>query len=331
MFTFLHLTWRAITALWRIGQVQAPGLARRAWNFYARWTRRFVRLALVAVVGQPLAVILVSLTGVHELTVLMALTPILALLFLMIVASMPRHQDELAVSLAIGTSAAAWEGRPEKEGEKRTKILKAILRGLGFFFLLDMAFGLYFSLLPVENNRGLVLWIVFVGIIFLLAVALQPASRRMAIVNSAVGILLVGSAVAVFVLFPVLLLNGGWGETKSDVAKALKNDAKAAQPTTPTSSTGGSFCVRIQLAGRGNWVGPIGITTHVENEAGFVPGGWKYTVDGPSDARERGSDGQILGIYDPAPLPSGKAEFDGPAGKTITLKVRPPDGTYANC
>lgn len=334
MHDFLHNVGQVIAALWQLGRrrnwvPRAWHRTTQAWDFYALWVSRLTRVALVAVIGQPIAIILVSLAGVHELTVFMALTPVLALLFLLVVASLPQHQDELAAALSIGVVANAW-GRNDRndENSQRTRtarILNAIFRGLALFLLLDAAFGLYFSLLPIENNRGLVLWIVLMGIIFLLAVALQPPSRRKVIVNWAVGILLVGSAIAVFVLFPVLLLNGGWRETKSDVAKAFNDDAKAAVGREPS----GSFCVKISLAGQNNWVGPIGITTHVEGEIGFIPGGgWKYIVDGPADARERGSDGKIIGIYDPDPLPNGRADFDGPAGETITVKVRPPDGEY---
>ncbi len=321
---------QVIAALWQLGRRRR--WAPRAWDFYALWPSRIVRLALVVVIGQPIAVILASLTGVHELTVFVALTPILALLFLLVVASMPQHQDELGAALAVGAVANAWGRNIENSQRTRTsRILNAIFRGLLLFLLLDTAFGLYFSLLPVENDRRMVLWIVLMGIIFLLAVAVQPASRREAILNWAVGILLVGSAVAVFVVLPVVLLEGGWGAAKKDISGAFKNNAKAAAPRETTSATSEAFCVKISLAGRDNWVGPIGITTHVESEIGFVPGGWKYTVDGPSDARERGSDGQILGIYDPAPLPSGETKFDGPTGGTITVKVRPPTGAYINC
>lgn len=277
MHSFLGNIGRVLAALWHIGRTRGPGVVTIAWDFYATWVRRFVRLALIVVIGQPLAVILVSLTGVHELTVLTALTPILALLFLMIVASMPQHQDELAASLAIGTGLTAWD--------RTAKTLNAIFRGLLFFLLLDMAFGLYFSLLPIENDRRMALWIVLMGIIFLLAVAVQPASRRNAIVHSMVGILLVGSAAAVFVLSPVILLEGGWDETKSDVAKAFKDDAKAAPATgSPAVAlpgekicTAASCTARIPLPVDGSKSTAVDIDD-------VVPDTWNYNFGGPSGA-----------------------------------------------
>ncbi len=272
MHDFLHDMGQVIVALWQLGQRRR--WVPRAWDFYALWVSRLTRLALIVVIGQPVAVVLVSLTGVHELTVLMALTPILALVFLMIVASMPQHQDELAAALAVTAGLSAWD--------RTARILRAILRGLLFFLLLDMAFGLYFSLLPIENDRRMVLWIVFMGVIFLLAVAVQPASRVKAIRNWMVGILLVGSAIAVFVLFPVFLLNGGWRETKSDVAKAFKDDAKAAPaavlPSVPTAEAGDctatSCTARIALPVNGSKSATVDIDA-------VVPDTWNYSFSGP--------------------------------------------------
>lgn len=317
---------RVIAALWQIGRAHAPGLMGRAWDFYAQWTRRFVRLALVVVIGQPLAVILVSLTGVHEATVLMALTPIIALLFLTIVASMPRHQDELAAGLAIGAGLAAWD--------RTARILHEIYRGLLFFLLLDLAFGLYFSLLPVENDRGLSLWIVFIGIIFLLAVALQPVSRRMAIINSAVGILLVGSAIAVFVLFPVLLLNGGWGETKGDVAKVFKDDAKAA-PAAPLSVVAGMNCTAASCTTR--VILPVdGSKSAAVNIDDVVPDTWNYNFTGPSGTvvywEDFGDSAQIAVGFDLGDgrrgwgSRDGLVKFSAPAGTggEVVIQSHPP-------
>lgn len=224
MHDFLSNIGRVLVALWRIGRAQAPGLAHHAWDFYALWASRLTRISLIVVVGQPVAVILVSLTGVHELTVLTALTPIIALLFLSVVASMPHHQDELAAAFAIGTGLAVWD--------RTAKILEKVLQGLLLFLLLDMAFGLYFSLLPVEEDKGLVLWIVFVGVIFLLSVALLPQGWRKKLTNTSVVIGFVGSVVALTVVIPAVLANGGRDETRKDISRAFTDDAKAAPAET---------------------------------------------------------------------------------------------------
>ena len=243
----------------------------------------------------------------HELTVFVALTPVIAVLFLIVVASMPHHQNELATALAIGGGLSVVD--------RTAKILGAILRGLLFFLVLDLAFGLYFSLLPVENDRGLVLWIVLMGVIFLLAVAVQPTKRRKAIVNWAVGILLVGSAIAVFVFFPVLLLNGGWGETKGDITDAFKDDAQAA----PAEIRPSGESVTVTLRGPDQW-----ISTGVNLNQ--LPGGLHYSFGGPNGTRVRFVDERdnVLAeglITEEFGVQGGIPEFAGPNGATATLRV----------
>lgn len=304
MNDFLRNIGQVVVALWQLGRRRR--WVPRAWDFYALWTSRLARLALIVVIGQPIAVILMSLTGVHELTVLTALTPIVALLFLLVVASMPQHQDELAIGLAVTAGLSAWD--------RTAKILGTIIRGLILFLLLDLTFGLYFSLLPVEEDRGLILWIVLMGVIFLLAVALQPPNRRKAILNWAVGILLVGSAIAVFVLFPVLLLNGGWEETKSDVAKALKDDAKAAPAEVKSSGTW-----QVTLRGPEEWV-----STGVNLDR--LPGDLPYSFGGPAGTKIRFVDERdnILAeglITEDFGVQGGTPEFAGVTGATATLRV----------
>lgn len=244
MHDFLRNIGQVIVALWQLGRRRR--WAPRAWNFYALWVSRLARLALIVVIGQPIAVILVSLAGVHELTAFVALTPIAALFFLLVVASLPQHQDELGAALAIGTVASA--------SERLAKILGAVIKGLASFLLLDLAFGLYFTLLPIEADRRLVLLMVIVGLIFCLAVAVQKPERRKTIINALVGVLLVGSAIAIFVVFPIILLNGGRDETRRDIARAFEDNAKAAPVPTGVE---GRVVARVTLPTDGSRSLPI--------------------------------------------------------------------------
>ena len=161
------------------------------------------------------------------------------------------------------------------------------------------------------------------GIIFLLAVALQPANRREAILNWAVGTLLVGSAAAVFVLFPVLLLNGGWDETKSDIREAFKDDAKAAPAAVmPASRSSCPSPTRIEkqviLRGPGDWIStgvdldqlPRGL-----NYRFYGPSGTVRFVDGAGNVLAEGPISQDFGVQ------GGIPEFSGETGRTATLCV----------
>ncbi len=297
MVNYLNLMARTVAALWHIG---------------TRWISRLVRVALILIISHWTLVVLVSFTGVHELTVGASLLTVAALIFILVVASLPRYQDELGAALAVSATLSLF---------KRTrKILEKILKGLFLFLLIDAAFGLYFSLVPVENQRGAALWIIFFAAIFGMAVAVQPAARRQKIVNAFVFVLLVGSAAALFVVIPTTLANGGWDETKRDVARALKkDDAKAAPTGTPAPTTGKVIVLTegrqyITLLGYDQLAGPVDLDPIADGECAK----WRPSVKGVVIHWQDGSE-ESMG-EESVHSPEGLVWFKGPAGYTVGVR-----------
>ncbi len=275
-----------------------------AVNDVPPWVRRAHLVALAALVGQPGLVPLVALSGNHLATLAAAFIPLLVAVGLWAFAVIPQgHQGPLAAGTAAVGAAEAWD--------RTRKAINKLFLGLGLYLLVDLIYGIWFAALPFGEDRTLIPWAVATWVVVLFGVAVLGKVAR----KIGRGLLLaafIAAILALIVGFPVVLANGGWGDTKTDVTEVFRSDGKAAAPA--PSARGLVLTEKRQyvtLLGPGKLAGPVDLDAL---EAGWrlcwspFPGSIVWD-DGARSPGNRASDH----------VPVGLVWFTGLAGKQVSV------------